>query len=346
MGLNEETVRKIMKEEMQEVSLSQSVMKEELQEVTKEVHALSLRQHVMNEKLPKIIDIRITPSEYKKSTHKEAFLDVMGTVGFGRLNMSQRVEVFKDTIEKSTEFDYCHKWVKGQPESSSYNSLVGHLTKCGIFVVCVDSGQGLPDGLLYYEEIWTLKKNISLRSEELRKIGEQSVFKYTICGRTDLVIVRYKDDALGKSNNRYFVEIKRPEDFNEEGSLREAALQLIGGNIANSFHSPPVVLTDLAKEHFVLFVKLDGDPMVELKFQLKILKMPNFGTAIAYVEKETTTFKSVTLHFGRKPTPPTSPLNDTTSVEASEDVEAFTEFFSSVAVHDATTNDKLEGDAF
>jgi hypothetical protein len=327
--VSEETIRKVMKEEVQEVAT--------------EVHALSLRQHVMNEKLPKITDVRITPSEYKKSTHKEVFLDVMEMVGFGRMNLSERVTKFEGTLERSTEFDFSYSWVKGESESSSYEPLMEHLTKYGISVVCVDGGQGLPDGLLYNEELWTLKKNTSLRSEELRKTGNEPIFKYTICGRTDLVRIRCKDEALGKSNNRYFIEVKRVEDFVQEDSLREAVLQLIGGNASNSFHSPPVVLTNLAKMHFVLFVNLDGDPTVELKFKLSVLKMRTFGAAIAFVEEKTTTFQSVTLYLGRKPTPQASPLKDETSAEASDDVEAITENFSSVAVHDAMTDDN--GDA-
>jgi hypothetical protein len=219
-----------------------------------------------------------------------------------------------------------------------------HLTDKGISVVCVAGGQSLPDDLLYNEELWTLKKNTSLRSEDLRKTSSEPILKYTICGRTDLVRIRFKDEALGKINNRYFIEIKRAEDFVQEDSLREAVLQLIGGNVSNSFHSPPVVLTNLAKMHFVLFITRDGDPTVELKFNLSILKMQTFGAAIAFVEEKTTTFQSVTLHLGRKPTPPASPLKDQTSAEASDDVEAITESFSSVAVYDAMTDDN--GDVF
>ena len=76
---------------------------------------------------------------------------------------------------------------------------------------------------------------------------------------------------MGKSNNRYFIEIKRVEDFLEEDSLGEAVLQLIGGNAFNSFYSPPVLLTNLDMQHFVLFIILDWDPMLELKFRLNVV---------------------------------------------------------------------------
>jgi hypothetical protein len=122
-----------------------------------------------------------------------------------------------------------------------------------------------------------------------------------------LVRIKRRDDPLGKSNNCYFIEIKRVEDFVLEDSLREAVLQLIGGNASNSFHSPPVLLTNLASMHFVLYITLEGDPTVELRFKLNVLKMETFGVALAFVEERTSTMMSVTLHMGRKPTPPSSP---------------------------------------
>ena len=317
------------------------VLEETMKELAKEVHAISLRQHVMNEKLPKIIDVRITPSEYKKSTHKQEFLDVLDVLGLGRMIMSQRVTKFEGTLERSNELDFSYNWTKGQSEESdSYEPLMKHLTDKGLSVVCVDGGQGLPDGLLYHEEIWSLKQNTSLRSEDLRKTSSEPMFKYTICGRTDLVRVRYQGDFLGKFNNQYLIEIKRVEDFVIEDSLREAVLQLIGCNVSNTFHSPPVVLTNLAKYHFVLFITLDGDPTVALKFKLNVLKMRTLGDAIAFVEEKTASFKTVTQHFGRKPTPPSSPyiMNEVATSETSEDFEAITENFSSVVVRETVTD--------
>ncbi|RYG94626.1 hypothetical protein EON65_57210, partial [archaeon] len=49
-------------------------MREESKEMRDELHSVALRQHIMNEKLPKITEVFITPSEYKKSKHKETFL--------------------------------------------------------------------------------------------------------------------------------------------------------------------------------------------------------------------------------------------------------------------------------
>ena len=172
---------------------------------------------------------------------------------------------------------------------------------------------------MYYEELWTLKRNTSLRSEDLRKTGEEPKIKYILQGRTDLVRKRFGADPLGKSNNRYFIEIRRVEDFVEEESLRESVLQLIGGNASNSFHSPPVLLTNLAKNHYVLYISLVGDPTVKLRFKLNVVRMPSFGVALAFVEERTAEMKSVTLHLGRKPSPPPSRPKAKNALEPEDD---------------------------
>jgi len=167
--------------------------------------------------------------------------------------------------------------------------------------VRIDEVEALPDGLLYYAKLWQLKKSTSLRSEYLNKAGEEQIFKYILQGCTDLVRTRDNANSLGSRNNRYFIEIKRVEDFIEEDSLREAVLQLIGGNASNSFHSPPVLLTNLDKMHYVLFITLIGNPTIEKRFKLNVLKMPSFGVALAFVEERAVEMRSVTLHLGSKP---------------------------------------------
>lgn len=313
-------------------------MLETLQEMREEVHSVALRQHIMNEKLLKITEVFITPSEYKKSKHKETFLDLMEIFGFGRVNVSSKVEIFAGANPlKSAELDFTFRW-EGQLESASYEPLLKHLLEHGICAVKIGEGQGLPGALLYHEELWTLKRNTSLRSEDLRKTGEEPIFKYILQGRTDLVRKRDGADPLGKSNNRYYIEIKRVEDFVEEDSLRESVLQLIGGNASNSFHSPPVLLTNLAKMHYVLYISLVGDPTVELRFKLNVVRMPSFGVALAFVEELTTEMKSVTLHLGRKPTPPPSPPKAKNASEP-EDDEDIAERFENASLEEAVTDD-------
>lgn len=228
--------------------------------------------------------------------------------------------------------------VSCKEEVDSYEPLLKHLSDNHIHGIRTDLGQGLPDGLLYFEYLWTLKKNTSIRSAELRLRGEEPVFKYTLAGRTDLVVKADPSLPLGKSNNRYFIEIKRVQDFAGDGEecLREAVLELIGRNASNSFHSPPVLLTNLSGKHYVLFITLIGNPTIELKFKLNVLKMSSFGLALAFVEERTKTMRSETLHLGRRPTPPVSP--DSKAKKQSADIvteEDITERFENATLEEA-----------
>lgn len=63
---------------------------------------------------------------------------------------------------------------------------------------------------------------------------------------------------------KFAIEIKRLQDSansKDGGLFEEAQLQLIGLNVFNVFGSPPVVLTNLAESHQVLYLdyKEDGD---------------------------------------------------------------------------------------
>lgn len=105
----------------------------------------------MNEKLPKISETSITPSEYRESEHQETFLDLINTLGFGRVNIASQIDVFSGAHPlKSAELDYTFRW-EGQLESASYDPLLKHLLDHGIYAVKIGEEQGLPDGLLYRE---------------------------------------------------------------------------------------------------------------------------------------------------------------------------------------------------
>jgi len=341
-----EELREVQSQKLEELREVQSQKLEELREgqseLSKSVQNVQLNQHIMNEKLPKLTEAFITPSEYKKSTHKEIFFDLMDMFGFGHTSISSQVETFNGAPPTNAiALDFKYRWEDGALESSSYPKLQEHLTRHGVDTVIVGEGQGLPDGLLYREELWTLKRNTILRSADLRKVGQESIFKYTLRGRTDLVRKKRRDDPLGKSNNRYFIEIKRGEDFVKEDSLREAVLQLIGGNASNTFHSPPVLLTNLLSMHFVLFITLEGDPTTELRFKLNVLKMGTFGVALAFVEEQTSTMRSVTSHMGRKPTPPSSPPKATGFGADDDDCDSVTDAFASADLREVVEEEDV-----
>jgi hypothetical protein len=227
------------------------------------MQSLSLKQHVLNKKMPTIIDCVITPSECNTSKHDSKFFDLMDILGFGRDKIEDRVVELPGSIstEISSRLDYSFPWLS-QVERASYEPLLEHLATNGISAKIVSDGGSLPGGRLYREELCTLKKSVKLCSIDLRKEGKEPIIKYIFQGRTDLVRTRVSDGALGKSNNRFFIEIKKGPI--SEMDFREAVLQLIGGNSSNTFHSPPVLLTNLETHHYVLYITLVGDPTVVL----------------------------------------------------------------------------------
>ena len=76
---------------------------------------------------------------------------------------------------------------------------------------------------------------------------------------------------------RYVIEVK-VKGFELNMALKEAYLQLVGLNVSNDNTSPPVILTDLQEEHYVLRLEL-LDPAA-LKFRLCILKSPSLVMCI------------------------------------------------------------------
>jgi hypothetical protein len=168
--------------------------------------------------------------------------------------------------------------------------------------------QRLAELTLVLSRVLVIENNTTLRSEDSRKTGEEPVFRFKLRGRTDRVRVFDNSWGLGKSNNRNFIEIKRKSDFKIEESFREAAMQLIGGNISNSFHSPPVLLTDLVENQCYE------------QFDLNIVRMPTFGiAALAFVEERTSAMRFVTTLLQDSPTR-RKPRNSS-SVEEEDDEE-------------------------
>ena len=62
---------------------------------------------------------------------------------------------------------------------------------------------------------------------------------FKLKGRTDLIVL-FEEGPVVNANVKYYIEIKTVKDFKEGSSVREAVLQLIGGNVGALYHSPPI----------------------------------------------------------------------------------------------------------
>jgi hypothetical protein len=129
----------------------------------------------------------------------------------------------------------------------------------------------------------------------------ECLFKFIIRGTTDFVRLADPKAGICKGNIQYFIKITQGKIGEEE--LKETFYQLLGGNIANYYRSPPVFLTNLFESHFLMFITQQGNPVIRLKFQLNIFQFPSFGLALNYLEVTTSAYQCCTRDFLRRPAP-------------------------------------------
>lgn len=237
-------------------------------------------------------------------------LDTLSTDDLSELKLEDR--------QMRNDLDYEFNF-KNQQEQASYAPLEKFLKDRGIYVRNVANGEGLIDGNLFDQELWTLKKNSLIPSCEL-SATEQSICKFIIRGRTDFVRLANPRRGITRINNQYFIEIKKEKIGEPE--LREAFYQLLGGNAGNSYRSPPVFITNLNSSHYVLFITNIGTEGI-LEYQLNIFRFPSFGCAISYLEDETKVAKSCTRDFLRRKTPLSSPPTRHLDEEELDEIEDF-----------------------
>jgi hypothetical protein len=125
------------------------------------------------------------------------------------------------------------------------------LVSIGENPLVVANGQTLPNGLLFNVHVYTLRENIFVRGDELRKTESEPKHVFTLSGRTDLIVLKAGTTNALRMNTRYVIAVK-VKGFKVNEGLKEAYLQLLGMNIDNNNTSPPALLTDLCDKHYVL----------------------------------------------------------------------------------------------
>lgn len=161
-----------------------------------------------------------------------------------------------------------------------------------------------------------MRKNILIRSAELRKTGTEPKHLFNLSGRSDLVALLPDKVNVTRMNTRYVIEVK-VKGFNVRTALKEAYLQLVGLSVGNNNSSPPVILTDLNEVHYVLCLELN-DP-VTLKFELCIHQFPSLVMCIQRC-RALARRPCITASFGSPPTPASS-MQGASSDAADDEVE-------------------------
>jgi len=158
-------------------------------------------------------------------------------------------------------------------------------------VQIVAEGKNLTSGNLFSVEVFTVRK------ENPDKHGQPVTFITTIEGRSDIAAFD-KNGITTRRGVEFVIEIKTLK-FNKVCGCREAITQLLGLNIENSLHSPPVLLTNLVGIHSVFFVApLDAFPFYHIQEE----QFQWFELALERVRGLCAEHRR-THHFGRGPSP-------------------------------------------
>ena len=198
-------------------------------------------------------------------------------------------------------------------EKTSYMPLMQYLKSLNLHSADVSEGVRCQNKNLFNSDVFTLRKGTAFSSATLRVAAQAPVFIQNIHGRTDIIILRngFVDAPVyHKAQVRVAVEIKTIKGLRQaDGALREAAIQLVGLNTQNCEVTPVVLLTNFAHKHYVLYLTMGSDPEHNLKFDLHIVQFVTFESALEFAEDQSVC-EPISVHFGRKPTPPASVASD------------------------------------
>ena len=270
----------------------------------KTLQSMSISIHGMQQVLPSVIVGHVvTPST--ASRDRKVSSQIFEAVGLSL----RPVEVdgthsLPADLQRDTRWNFTWKWptVLGQDdrllEHAAYAPVLHFLRGLGLNAEDVSDGQNCIDKLLYNTDIYTPRLQNPL---EVR--GQKVYHCHRVQGRTDLVVLR--QDRNGGEITRQMVkcaiEIKTVAGYNKsrDGCLFEAQLQLIGLNAFNVFGSPPVVLTNLAKTHQVLYLDYKEDGWTHV---IKAKKCNTFAASIHFAMQKAAEM-GVSADFSRPMTP-------------------------------------------
>lgn len=182
-------------------------------------------------------------------------------------------------------------------EASSYAPLQSYLISLNFDAVIVANGHGLPNGLLFSQYAYSMRKDkTSVR-------GQEVLVGMRVHGRTDVVILDKEGQKGVVSRHRVLLAIEVKPAVKDVDALspssRKAMAQLIGLNINNMQHSPPVLLTNLKRVHWVYYI------IKNEIFPWYRIARTNFSTFIDALRFVESLWKLDThnYEFGREPSP-------------------------------------------
>lgn len=264
-------------------------------------------------------DHALTPSEACKSTpaHKREFNDLLGVLGLARKCMTEYITILEGMNEdRSPEFLF--RWLD-HPEQDAYDPFAKYLVdRYGVVAINVGNGEYLSDRLLFDVALHTLRPQSSLSvlpDGSLQKpYSLPARLRFLLKGRTDIVCMQagFGIDNLCRERVQLAFEIKTVKDMSDsievggglEKCLREAFLQLVGLNAYSPYLSPAVILTNVNRRHFLMYLeKVSDNP---LRFKLIIKKSDSLNGLMKFFMDNLQNRESCTYDLGRAVTPVSS----------------------------------------
>lgn len=272
-------------------------------EILSEIQALRLEVHGVRETLPSVlIGHVLTPSQASRIPHVVS--SVFDSLGLS-LSPESNGATYKLPDECGGEWKFNWKWpnISGGSdddrvlERQSYGPVTDYLAKIGLISVDVSEGQFCVEKLLFNVDVY-----IKRIYNPMLVRGQTAYLRHRVQGRTDIAVLR-KDNKGGyilRNMVKFVIELKTVHGYQQtqSGCMHECQLQLIGLNAFNTNCSPPVVLSNLARKHQVVF--LDADD--QWQYAIKVQDCESFAAAIHFAnalsERE-----CISQHFSRPTTP-------------------------------------------
>jgi hypothetical protein len=171
-NLEEKEILLLQREEMQLKDLFSTLPQSNaMAHVVTMLNSINDSQKLIVASIPKMIDTIISPSEFAKPLHNNVFREVLSLCGFGSESLSKRIQdshsLLPSDTQRTLELDFIWSWDEEYKEYS-FESLNKFFSSRNIHMVNVSKGENLIDGVLFHEELWTMKRNTRDSSDELR----------------------------------------------------------------------------------------------------------------------------------------------------------------------------------
>ena len=263
-----------------------------------------------------IVSMNLTPSDACSSKAEIPYRTLMDTLS---LPSDMSVTDLPKEVDKTPGLHpFSYSW-GSRLENEAYEPVIQYLdAHHHMRGVNVANGQRLSHGHLFAVQVFSLRPNLLVTSSELRQTKTGPRHRFNVLGTSDIFVSLDPAGRIERANCAFCIEIKRVGDMSSTSAvnrcLREGVLQLIGLNVANTNASPSVLVTNLNRQHYVLYISKNPNPG-RLQYTLNLLQCSTFGRSVDYIKDTLLRRQCVTHDFGS----PLSPEGSMTYYEEDDD---------------------------